>query len=151
MDIRSAQIPLQSIPSANDYSTAAAYKYVYPEILARGGAHICMELIQIEKGCKKHWATALHPAVPYIYVMYFHCKDADSHDTRLTTFQFNCAWYCPCECCVQKALHPWDGQIIWDFDNQYGFFFLKGIGKITRQKKKYGPKSQKIESKGSQG
>lgn len=32
MDIRSVQLPLENIPSANDHRTAAAYRYVYPEM-----------------------------------------------------------------------------------------------------------------------
>lgn len=31
-DIRSAQIPLENIPSANDHRTAAVYRYVYSEM-----------------------------------------------------------------------------------------------------------------------
>lgn len=70
-------------------------------------------------------------AAPCIYL---HCKGAD-----LTAFQFNCTWYCCVHVMWRKipgaaqyvkrlqkrtarsdAVHPRDGQIIEDFDNQYG-------------------------------
>lgn len=65
--MRSALIPLESIPSANDYSSAAAYGYVYPEIHGvnkRDHMHVAVEI-----GYKKGRDILRH-AVPCIYFTY---------------------------------------------------------------------------------
>lgn len=87
MDIRSAKIPLESIPSANDYSTAAAYEYVYPEIhSARWGSYTWSGYRRkVLKSTELKSCTMLHHTF-ILCAGYFHCKDADSHDTHSTAF-----------------------------------------------------------------
>lgn len=92
---------------------------------------LLMEIFTQRREENSHARAVLQHAAPCIYL---HCKGAD-----LTAFQFNCTWYCcvhvmwrkPSDAAqylkrLQKrtacsdAVHPRDGQIIEDFDNQYG-------------------------------
>lgn len=92
---------------------------------------LLMEIFTQRREEDSHARAVLQHAAPCIYL---HCKGAD-----LTAFQFNCTWYCcvhvmwrkPSDAAqylkrLQKrtvrsdAVHPRDGQIIEDFDNQYG-------------------------------
>lgn len=105
MDIISVQIPLESIPSANDHSTAASYEYVHPEIHGtRWGSYACSwyrwESFK-KKGLNQSPAKSTFSFISHSGS--FQYKNADSQNTHLNAFQFNCKLYCPCECCVPEA------------------------------------------------
>lgn len=73
MDIRSAQIPLESIPSANDYSAAAAaaYEYVYPEI--HGARSVSYACDTAEKGSKHSAESPGSCSTLFMYLDVFLC------------------------------------------------------------------------------